>query len=110
MENFFSSYALAQSASGGPTPTMLEQFGPILLMIIIMYFLILRPQQKKNKELENLITALKVGDEVVTTGGIIAKVKSIADSFVTLEVGGNTNLKIKKTNIVGLSKAPAKSK
>jgi preprotein translocase subunit YajC len=69
-----------------------------------MYFLVIRPQQKKAKEHQALLTTLKVGDEVVTTGGIIGRIKAIADAFVTLEAGPNTTLKVQKSHIAAAPK------
>ena len=63
-------------------------------------------KQKKNKDQQSLLTNLKSGDEVVTSGGIIGRVKSIAEGFVTLEVGANMSLKILKAHIAGLTTKP----
>jgi preprotein translocase subunit YajC len=71
-----------------------------------MYFMIIRPQQKKAKEQADLLNNLKAGDEVVTSGGIIGKVRSVAESFVTLEVANNTAIKVMKNNVSALTKAP----
>ena len=70
-----------------------------------MYFFIIRPQQKKAKEVNELLSNLKAGDEVVTSGGLIGKVRSVADGFVSLEVAANTTVKVMKPNITGLAKA-----
>ena len=80
-------------------PGLMDMLMLPLGFLVIMYFLIIRPQQKKAKEHQDLLEKLKAGDEVVTTGGIIGKVKSVADRFVTLEVASNTSIKVFKTNI-----------
>jgi len=78
--------------------------------MMIMYFLILRPQSKKAKEHTNMLKELKSGDEVITSGGIVGRIKSIADSFVTIDVSSQTSLKILKTHVTGLTKKePAKA-
>ena len=77
----------AYAASNQPQPSIIEMAFPFVGMLLIMYFLVIRPQQKKAKEQQTLLDGLKAGDEVVTSGGIIGKIKSVADTFVTLEVG-----------------------
>ena len=74
--------------------------------LAIMYLLIMRPQQKKATEHANLLAGLKPGDEVVTTGGIIGKIRSVADIFVTVEVASNINLKVMKNHVAALTKSP----
>ncbi len=97
---------VAYAQAGKPAqPSMLEILIMPLAFIVIMYFLVIRPQQKKAKDQQELITALKVGDEVITSGGIIGRIKAIADSFVTLEAGPNTVFKIQKSHINSAPKA-----
>jgi len=102
--------ALAQAAPGvAPKgPSIVELFALPLGFLIIMYFFIIRPQQRKAKEHQQLLSGLKVGDEVVTTGGIIGKVRSVADSFVTME-SMNSQFKVLKSNVQALTKAPDKA-
>ena len=71
-----------------------------------MYFLIIRPQVKKTKEHTDLLQGLKPGDEIVTSGGIIGKIRSNSGDFVSLDVG-STTLKVMKENIAGLTKVSA---
>ncbi len=98
-----SSLSLAQEAAP-KGPSTLEMFVMPVGFILIFYFLIMRPQQKKAKDLADLISGIKVGDEVVTAGGIIGKVRSISDSFVTLELSGQASAKVLKTAITGQTK------
>ncbi|NBU25049.1 MAG: preprotein translocase subunit YajC, partial [Gammaproteobacteria bacterium] len=70
--------------------------------IIIFYFLLIRPQQKKAKEHQAMLAALSVGDEVVTAGGIVGKVTAIGEGFVTLEVAPGVNLKFQKFQVSSL--------
>jgi preprotein translocase subunit YajC len=84
---------------------------PIGLVAIMFFFLIL-PQQRKMKTHQSMLASLKPGDEVVTTGGIIGRIKSIQDTFVSLEVAANTVIKVVKTEVSGLttkSQTPAKA-
>ena len=72
---------------------------PFLLIFVVMYFILIRPQAKKAKEHKLLLESLKVGDEVVTSGGIIGRVKSLAENFITLDVG-NSSLKVLKEHVM----------
>jgi preprotein translocase subunit YajC len=93
----------ADAATGTPQVNPLVQFMPIILMFAIFYFLLIRPQQKKQKELQNMITNLKKGDKVVTTGGILGTISSIQDDYMVLTIGGSdTKIEILKSAIAGL--------
>ncbi|HTD31350.1 MAG TPA: preprotein translocase subunit YajC [Steroidobacteraceae bacterium] len=92
--------AWAQAAPAAPS-----QFTPLLMVavfFVIFYFLLFRPQQKRAKEHQNLITKLAVGDEVVTTGGLLGKVTEVGDTFVTLEIADAVRVKVQKTQITQL--------
>lgn len=91
--SFFISDAMAQGA-GGPQTGTLELILPLLLMFGIFYFLLIRPQQKKAKEHKNMVTALKKGDEIITTGGIFAKVTDIDETFMTCKIAENVEIKV----------------
>ena len=80
-------------------PSLIESMIPFLLIFVVMYFILIRPQAKKAKAHKVLLESLKVGDEVVTSGGIIGRIKSLAETFVTLEVG-NASLKVLKEHVV----------
>lgn len=101
--------AMAQGAAAPKGPSGFEMIIMPLGMVLILYFFMLRPQQKRAKEHTNLLNNLKNGDEVVTSGGIIGKIRSVADGFVTLEVAQNTSVKVLKGNIVTLTKTPEKA-
>lgn len=76
---------------------MIVMFG---LMIAVFYFLILRPQQKRQKEHASMLEALKKGDEVVTQGGLIGKVSKVADAEVTLDLGDGVKVKVVKQTVI----------
>lgn len=76
---------------------------PMLLIFVVMYFIIIRPQAKKAKDHASLLKNIKEGDEVVTSGGIIGRVRSVSDSFVSLDLGGST-IKVMKEHISRFSK------
>ena len=93
----------AEAVEGTPQVNPLVQFMPIILMFVIFYFLLIRPQQKKSKDLQTMIAGIKKGDKVVTTGGILGVVSSIQDDYVVLTVGGSdTKIEILKSAIAGL--------
>ena len=73
-------------AQAAPEGNALMGMLPIILMFVILYFLMIRPQMKRQKEHRNLIAALAKGDEVVTAGGMLGKVTKVNDSYVTVEV------------------------
>jgi len=79
----------------------MESFGPVFLigMFAVMYFLLIRPQQKRAKDHKNLLKALKKGDEVVTNGGVVGKVNSVDESFAALEIAEGVVVKVQKQGI-----------
>ena len=82
----------------------MELWLPLVAIIFIFYFMIIRPQSKRNKEQARMLTELKVGDEVVTNSGIIGRIKSIADRFVVIEISPNATMKVVKQYIAGLTR------
>jgi preprotein translocase subunit YajC len=92
-------YAQAGAASPG------GQLAPLLMMvlfIVIFYFLLIRPQQKKAKEHAAMLGRLAAGDEVVTAGGILGKVVSVGDGFVTIEIAESVQIKVQKFQVSSL--------
>ena len=96
------------TATGMQQPGGLMAFAPFLLMFAVLYFLILRPQQKKMKEQQTMLSALKYGDEVLTASGILGKVTGIADKVVTVEVADNVRVKMLKSQISQVIKGSVK--
>ena len=92
-------------------PSTVEMLIMPLGFLLIMYFFMIRPQQKRAKEHQAFLASLKSGDEVVTAGGIIGRVKSVAEGFVSVEIAGNTVIKVLKSAIEAQSpKAAASTK
>jgi preprotein translocase subunit YajC len=92
-------YAQAASpASGGDT---LMGMLPIILMFVILYFLMIRPQMKKAKEHKTMIEALQKGDEVIAVG-ILGKISKISDNYLSLEVAPNTTIQVQKQAVTML--------
>ncbi len=79
------STAYAQSA-GGSAESQLVGFLPIILMFVVLYFLMIRPQMKRNKEHRAMMGSLKKGDEVITAGGMVGRITKVSESYVTIEI------------------------
>jgi preprotein translocase subunit YajC len=77
--------AFAQTA-GGSMEQQIMGFLPIILMFVVLYFLMIRPQMKRAKETKGMLEQLKKGDEVVTAGGIVGKITKVGESYITLQV------------------------
>ena len=88
--------AYAQAAGGSPSggDTMMGML-PIILMFVILYFLMIRPQMKKAKEHRTMVDALQKGDEVVAVG-ILGKITKVSDNYVSLEIAPNVNIQVQK--------------
>ena len=78
--------AFAQAAGATSTQDALTQFLPLIAMFAILYFLMIRPQMKRQKEHKALLAGLAKGDEVISAGGLLGKVSKVADNYVTIEV------------------------
>ena len=89
--------AHAAPAAGAGTDFL--SFLPMIVIFVLFYFMLVRPQQKKAKELQNMIAALQKGDEVVTTGGAVGKVVKLAEKYVTLELSASTQVTFQRTAI-----------
>ena len=72
---------------------------PIILMFVLLYFLMIRPQMKRAKEQKAMIETLQKGDEVVTAGGIVGRITKITDQYVTVEVAPNTEIVLQRTAV-----------
>ncbi len=97
----FISNAYAQAAAAGPESSLMS-FLPIVLMFIVLYFLMIRPQMKRQKEQKSMMEALAKGDEVVTAGGILGKITKVTDAYVTIEVATGTEIVAQKAAIATL--------
>ncbi len=93
-------YAMAPGQAGGQAG--FASFIPLVLMFVIFYFLLIRPQQKKAKEHQAMIGNLKKGDKVVTSGGIHGTVTKVDDSVVTMEIADKVKIKVTRANIAVL--------
>ena len=92
--------SLFLQTGGEGSPNMIMQLLPFLLIIVVFYFFMIRPQVKRQKELRKYRENLKKGDKVVTTGGIYGKVTEVKDSHVMIEIAENVNIKVDKAGII----------
>ena len=93
--------AYAQAAGGAGGAGALAQFLPLILIFLIMYFLMIRPQQKKMKDHKAMVEALRRGDQVVTQGGIIGKVSKVKeDGEIEVEIADGVKVRIVRSTIV----------
>ena len=81
---------------------LISSFLPLILIFVVFWFLLIRPQQKKAKELKEMIGALKKGDEVVTNGGLLGRVKKVNDDFIVLELGEGNDVNVHRPAIASL--------
>jgi len=88
------SSAYAQALGGGDAGIM--GFLPIILMFVLLYFLMIRPQMKRAKEQKSMIEALQKGDEVVAAGGLVGRITKMGEQYVTLEIAPNTEIVVQR--------------
>lgn len=96
----FISSAYAQAATGGDMQSSLMSMLPLVLMFVVLYFVMIRPQMKKSKEHRAMIDALAKGDEVATAGGVLGKVSKLGDSYLSLEVASGVEIQIQRSAVV----------
>lgn len=101
--DWFISSANAQAAGAAPGGNPLLQMLPLVLIFVVFYFLLIRPQAKRAKEHKAMVAALGVGDEVVTNGGILGKITETGEQFLTVEIAAGVQVKVQRhtvTNVV----------
>ncbi len=89
---------------GGDGGSMFTQFVPLILIFVIFWFLVIRPQQKKAKAHRQLVKELKKGDSVTTDSGILGTIQKVADDFVTLEIAPKVPIRIARSRIADINK------
>jgi preprotein translocase subunit YajC len=105
MEFLSAAYAMGTAGQGGagsPAAGGLGLFGPLVIMMVIFYFLLIRPQQKRQKEHKTMLAGLSKGDVVVTQGGIQGKVAGLTDTVLTLEIADKVRVKVQRSYIVSV--------
>lgn len=95
----FISNAYAQASSAAAPESGLLGMLPLVLMFVVLYFVMIRPQMKRQKEHKAMIEAVAKGDEVVTAGGVIGKISKLGDNFISLEVASGVEIQIQRSAI-----------
>jgi preprotein translocase subunit YajC len=98
----FISNAYAQTAAGAADPGLMgyvQTYGIFIVMFAVMYFVMIRPQQKRQKELKTMMDALAKGDEVITIGGVLGRVIKVGEAYVTVEVAAGTEIVVQKSAV-----------
>ena len=102
-------HTLFLQAEAAESPNFLIQFGPLILLVFVFYLFLIRPQQKRQKQLRQYREALQKGDKIVTTGGIYGRVHDIKENKVIMEIGDNVRITVDKSAVVmDMTDAPAK--
>lgn len=100
----FISSAFAQTApaaaAGGDAQSSLMSMLPLVLMFVVLYFVMIRPQMKKQKEHRTMVEALAKGDEVVTAGGLLGKVSNLGENFIGVEIANGVEIQLQRSAVV----------
>ena len=91
-------WAEGAPAAGAGEPTLMS-FAPLILIFIIFYFFLIRPQMKRAKEHKKMVGALAKNDEVVTSGGILGRISKLGDSFVVIEIADGVEVKVQRSSV-----------
>jgi preprotein translocase subunit YajC len=101
---------LADGAAAGPFGGgAIMQLAPLLIMFLIFYFLLIRPQQKKQRDHQDWLKNLSKEDEVVTSGGLVGKIKGLTDQVVTLELQEKVRVRVLRSHIAGKAPTPGQA-
>lgn len=100
---------LILAQAGAPAGGGMMQLALILGMFAIMYFIMIRPQQKQLKQHRELVSSLKKGDEVITQGGMIGRIQAVTEREVTLEIANGVRIRVIKTSVAGRYAVPAET-
>ena len=106
----FVSIAYAQSAGDAASQSPFFQFIPLVLILGVFWFLIIRPQQKKQKEHVRMVESLRKGDKVVSNGGIFGTIIKVGDDRITLEIASKVQIQIERQQVARMDKKVAESK
>ncbi len=96
----FISSAFAQTATGSDMQSSLMSMAPLVLMFVVLYFVMIRPQMKRQKEHKMMIEALAKGDEVATAGGVLGKVTRVGDAYLNVEIANGVEVQVQRSAVV----------
>lgn len=99
MDSFISTAAAQTAGGAAPQGGGLIGMLPLVLIFVVFYFMLIRPQNKKAKEHRAMVAALEVGAEVATSGGIVGKVTEVGENFLTVEIANNVQVKVQRNTI-----------
>ena len=100
--NFFIPNAYADATTAAPAQGGLSFIMMFAIFFIFLYFVILRPQNKRAKEQQNLLNSLAKGDEIMTVGGIMGRISKISDQFITLTIAPNVDIHVQKSSVISI--------
>jgi preprotein translocase subunit YajC len=95
----FISPAYAQATGSAPFGTDIMAFLPMIAIVVVFYFLLIRPQQKRAKETKAMLEGLQKGDEVVTAGGIVGRISKLSDAYADIEIAPNVEITVQRSAI-----------
>jgi len=95
--------AYAMGGAGGEGAAGFSGFIPIILMFVIFYFLLIRPQQKRQKEHRSMVSNLKKGDRIITSGGLYGRITGIDDTTLTVEIADKVRVKVARSNVSAMA-------
>ncbi|MFC1875995.1 preprotein translocase subunit YajC [Thermodesulfobacteriota bacterium] len=98
-------YAMGPGGAGGEGGGGFSTFIPLILMFVIFYFLLIRPQQKKTKEHRQMVSSLKKGDRIVTSGGLHGRITGLSETTLTVEIADKVRVKVSRGNVGALNQA-----
>ena len=102
-------YAMGAGGAGGEGSGGFMGFVPLILMFVIFYFLLIRPQQKRTKEHRQMVSNLKKGDRIVTSGGIHGRITGMDESTLTVEIADKVRVKVARANVANLAQPASQS-
>jgi len=94
---------MGQGGAAGEGGGGFSAFIPLILMFVIFYFLLIRPQQKKSKALREMVSNLKKGDRIITSGGIHGRITGLSDTTLTVEISEKVRIKVNRGNVSAMS-------
>jgi preprotein translocase subunit YajC len=98
--NFLINSAYAQASGAAPgSPSLISTLALPALLLVVFYFLLIRPQSKRAKEQREMLSKVAVGDEIATTGGILGKVTEVGEQFLSVEIASGVNIKLQKFQV-----------
>ena len=99
ISNAFAQAAPAATGSDSPMGSLMSLL-PLILMFVVLYFVMIRPQMKRQKEHKAMVDALAKGDEVVTAGGMLGKVAKLGESYLSVEIASGVEVQVQRTAVV----------